>query len=315
MDNCNFKLFFLITLVFVVAMNGLPVSSKTVSGAGENPGGFSGNFTDGGSSDNPVQGGCCDVAHPGLNVGGGANDLNTDGGGANDLNTDGGGANDLNTDGGGANDLNTDGGGANDLNTDGGGGRTTIHDNNNDGRTTIHDNNNDGRTTIHDNNNDGRTTIHDNNPGKKTNQENIEPNKAFATNESSPGKIHTERIVPQILHLSIGEVTQISSLDPFHMIEVQVFLNLSNNRAQLVAAQYTERGVEHAVVINLTKVNNIGNGDSVYRAKFGPSLTGTNPFTGQPDTVNSITSLFLRNNDVRDIEFKSDVLGNMTVVT
>ena len=43
--------------------------------AGENPGGFSGNFTDGGSSDNPVQGGCCDVAHPGLNVGGGANDL------------------------------------------------------------------------------------------------------------------------------------------------------------------------------------------------------------------------------------------------
>ena len=46
MDNCNFKLFFLITLVFVVAMNGLPVSSKTVSGAGENPGGFSGNFTD-----------------------------------------------------------------------------------------------------------------------------------------------------------------------------------------------------------------------------------------------------------------------------
>jgi hypothetical protein len=193
-------------------------------------------------------------------------------------------------------------------------GRTTILDSNNDGRTTILDSNNDGRTTILDNDKFG-VTSHRINQGNNKNQENTDFDKAFASNQTSLQKVYTKNIVLQTPKLLTGEMTQIASLDPFHLIGMQVSMNLTNNRTQLVAAQVTERGIEHAVVINLTKVINIGKVHSVYQANFGSSLSGTNPFNGLPDMVDPITSLLIRNNDIRDIEFENDVLGNITFAT
>jgi hypothetical protein len=92
-------------------------------------------------------------------------------------------------------------------------------------------------------------------------------------------------------------------------------MNLSSNKTQLVGAQSTERGVEHAVVINLSKVIETEDRDLIYKANFGSSLSGINPFTGLADIVNPITSLFLRNNDISSIEFKNNVLGNITLVS
>ena len=77
-----------------------------------------------------------------------------------------------------------------------------------------------------------------------------------------------------------------------------------------VAAQITNAssagGIEHAVIVPLIKVLDARTGESLYQAELKSSLNGTNPFTGNADSVTTITDLILWNNATAGVSFDDD---------
>ncbi|MDQ3903203.1 MAG: hypothetical protein M3247_06155, partial [Thermoproteota archaeon] len=87
----------------------------------------------------------------------------------------------------------------------------------------------------------------------------------------------------------------VADVTPFRIIGGHVSLS-SPKSVKLVAATITGNNVDHAVVIDLTKVRDVKAGESIYQADLGEVITGTNPFTRQRDTVSNFTDLLLWNN-------------------
>src|SRR5918912_1504868 len=83
---------------------------------------------------------------------------------------------------------------------------------------------------------------------------------------------------------------------------------------KLVAATVTGNNVDHAVVIDLTKVRDVKAGESIYQADLGEVITGTNPFTRQRDTVSDFTDLLLWNNSNSPITLSDDTEISMVIV-
>ncbi|MFL6322335.1 MAG: hypothetical protein ACJ72U_18200, partial [Nitrososphaeraceae archaeon] len=82
----------------------------------------------------------------------------------------------------------------------------------------------------------------------------------------------------------------VADVTPFRIIGGHVSLS-SPKSVKLVAATITGNNVDHAVVIDLTKVRDVKAGESIYQADLGEVITGTNPFTRQRDTVSNFTDL------------------------
>ena len=184
-------------------------------------------------------------------------------------------------------------------------------DDGNDNTGNSNNNNNDnGDNTGNSNNNDERKDGKDNT--RNSNNNNNDDEKVFASSQGSPIKVFSSNIAPNVSKLAIGDVTSILSVDPSHLMGIQLSMNLTGNRTQLVAAELTAKGMEHAVIVNLTKLMDLHNGKSTYGATFGSPINGTNPFTGKPDIVNSTTNLLLRNNEMSDIQFNGTI-GRVTV--
>jgi len=55
-------------------------------------------------------------------------------------------------------------------------------------------------------------------------------------------------------------------------------------------------------------------GETLYHTDLGQIITGTNPFTGKPDTISHITDLLLYNNNVANIQFNDDSELTMTII-
>ena len=100
---------------------------------------------------------------------------------------------------------------------------------------------------------------------------------------------------------------------PFRVIGGHVSLTSPKN-VKLVAATITNRGVEHAVIIDLAKVRDIKAGESLYQTDLGEVITGTNLFTGRRDTVSNFTDLLLWNNSNSPIAFSDDDQSTMTII-
>src|ERR671938_598846 len=83
---------------------------------------------------------------------------------------------------------------------------------------------------------------------------------------------------------------------------------------KLVAATVTGNNVDHAVVIDLTKVRDVKAGESIYQADLGEVITGTNPFTRQRDTVSDFTDLLLWNNSNSPITLSDDDVATMAII-
>jgi hypothetical protein len=81
-----------------------------------------------------------------------------------------------------------------------------------------------------------------------------------------------------------------------------------------VAATITGNNVDHAVVIDLTKVRDVKAGESIYQADLGEVITGTNPFTRQRDTVSNFTDLLLWNNSNSPLKLSDDDVATMTII-
>jgi hypothetical protein len=176
------------------------------------------------------------------------------------------------------------GGKGDDGNDNAGGSENNINDNGDDGN---------------DNAGGSENNINDNGKGSESYQ-------------VSPIKVLRTKIAPNVSKLAEGDVTPILSLDSSHLIGIQISMNLTGNRTQLVAAQLTAKGMEHAVDVNLTKQMDFHNGKYMYDATFSSPINGTNPFTGKPDNVNSITHLMLRNNEMRGI-LLNGTIGKATI--
>lgn len=104
----------------------------------------------------------------------------------------------------------------------------------------------------------------------------------------------------------------LASVSPLHLIRGHVLLNLPNNETTLVASSLNNTGIEHAVLVPLVKVP--GTGKSLYHADFDGSVNGTNPFTGNQDSVSKVTDLMLRNPSQSPVNFDDQHGGTITLV-
>src|SRR5919198_528035 len=105
----------------------------------------------------------------------------------------------------------------------------------------------------------------------------------------------------------------VADVTPFRIIGGHVSLSSPKN-VKLVAATITGSSVDHAVVIDLTKVRDVKAGESIYQADLGEVITGTNPFTRQHDTVSDFTDLLLWNNSNSPLRLDDDDVATMTII-
>jgi len=80
----------------------------------------------------------------------------------------------------------------------------------------------------------------------------------------------------------------------------------NSDHLKLVAAEITEAGLQHAVAVNLTRLDLTTTGLSLYHADIRTGLTGMNPFTGADDRVTHFTSLLLWNSGSSSIMFNGE---------
>jgi hypothetical protein len=105
----------------------------------------------------------------------------------------------------------------------------------------------------------------------------------------------------------------VADVTPFRIIGGHVSLS-SPKSVKLVAATITGNNVDHAVVIDLTKVRDVKAGESIYQADLGEVITGTNPFTRQRDTVSNFTDLLLWNNSNSPLKLSDDDVATMMII-
>ena len=105
----------------------------------------------------------------------------------------------------------------------------------------------------------------------------------------------------------------VADVTPFKIIGGHVSLSSPKN-VKLVAATIAGKNVDHAVVIDLTKVRDVKAGESIYQADLGEVITGTNPFTRQHDTVSNFTDLLLWNNSNSPLKLSDDDVATMTII-
>jgi hypothetical protein len=105
-------------------------------------------------------------------------------------------------------------------------------------------------------------------------------------------------------------------IEPFRIIGGDVSLNSPSKNIKLVAATISDKGVEHAVVLDLKKVlDNTNTKDALYRTDLGEVISGTNLFTKKHDVVSDFTDLLLWNNSNSPITFDDSSAVAMTVVS
>ncbi len=104
----------------------------------------------------------------------------------------------------------------------------------------------------------------------------------------------------------------LANLKPFGTIGVpytlDISFNLPSGNVSLIAAQITNAGPQHAVIIPINKTAEGAAGESLFQAELGQTITGINPFTRQPDAISGggATDLLFFNNGNSDILFNDD---------
>jgi hypothetical protein len=111
-----------------------------------------------------------------------------------------------------------------------------------------------------------------------------------------------------------GGIRPLADVNPFQIIGGHVSINSPNPNVNIIVAQITDSGVQHAVILDLKNTAAGIPGETLYHTDLGQIITGTNPFTGKPDTILHITDLLLYNNSVSGIQFNDDSELTMTII-
>ncbi|HET7149475.1 MAG TPA: hypothetical protein VFI73_13370 [Candidatus Nitrosopolaris sp.] len=142
----------------------------------------------------------------------------------------------------------------------------------------------------------------------------------------STGPAYTQTPSMSMWSLSLGKsnfpkqgLRLLANLKPFGTIGVpytlDISLNLPSTNVSLIAAQITNAGLQHAVIIPINKTAEGTAGESLFQAEIGQTITGINPFTRQPDAISGggATDLLILNHSNSDIVFNDDSGATMTL--
>jgi hypothetical protein len=138
------------------------------------------------------------------------------------------------------------------------------------------------------------------------------PTKTSPTGTSALADLETVRLGRSIF--ASNGLRPLAVVSPFRIIGGHVLLTAVSKNIKLVAATITSRGIEHAVIIDLTKVRDVKAGESLFQTELGEVISGTNPFTKSHDTVSNFTDLLLWNNSNSPAIFSDDDQSTMTVI-
>ena len=102
----------------------------------------------------------------------------------------------------------------------------------------------------------------------------------------------------------------LADVSPLKFAGGHVLLNIpdNNNDTKLVAAQITDTGIEHAIVVPLIKAFEPRTGEALYHADLQMSMNGTNPYTGKADLVDNLTDIVLWNNATSGVSFDDMIM-------
>jgi prealbumin domain-containing protein len=169
-------------------------------------------------------------------------------------------------------------------------------------------------------------TITNDDKPPQTPEERPQTQSATRTQRQPTSEEDTSPISPPITDLEIIRlgnssfpahgVRPLADVAPSNIIGCHILANLPpGNDIKLIAAEITDTGVEHAVVAQFIKTIDVITGETLYHIDLGPSITGTNPFTGRPDTVSKVTELLLWNsNPNTEITFDYDHTITMFII-
>ena len=111
-----------------------------------------------------------------------------------------------------------------------------------------------------------------------------------------------------------GGIRPLADVNPFQIIGGHVSLNSPSPNVYVIVAQITDKGVQHAVIVDLKKTASGIPGETLYHTDLGQTIIGTNPFTGNVDTASHITDLLLYNNNKSSVQFNDDSELTMTII-
>src|SRR5215207_6074017 len=112
-----------------------------------------------------------------------------------------------------------------------------------------------------------------------------------------------------------SEIIPIADVGPYVMIGGHVLLNLPTGDIKLIAAETSNNGVEHAILLNPQRIGSIRTGQTLYHVDLDDRMSGKNPFTNKADKVTEWTDLWLYNsNQAKDIQVGDDNGWTATLV-
>ena len=148
---------------------------------------------------------------------------------------------------------------------------------------------------------------------------NNEVNKIVKENTvSAPQQPLTDLLTVRLASSSMSSraLFPLADLEPYSVIGGHITANLpSSSQQNIVVAQISDGEIQHAVILDLKQITGSNlDQNSLYETSLGSDISGTNPFTGNPDEVSSITNLFLWNNNQQSIVFDNANAVTMNLI-
>jgi hypothetical protein len=114
-----------------------------------------------------------------------------------------------------------------------------------------------------------------------------------------------------------GGIRILADLEPFYIIDGSIQFNAPSNARNLkvIVAESTTKSVTHAVILNPTKIMDVGQGESLYHADLDEEISGRNPWTGDSDKVDRYNNVYLMHigEGQRPISFNDQSQATLTV--
>jgi hypothetical protein len=115
-----------------------------------------------------------------------------------------------------------------------------------------------------------------------------------------------------------GGIRILADLEPFYIIDGSIQFNAPSNARNLkvIVAESTTKSVTHAVILNPTKIMDVGRGESLYHVDLNEEISGRNPWTGDSDKVDRYNNVYLMHigEGQRPISFNDQSQATLTVV-